>query len=372
MLLEDIRSFVKDPVEGMELVAAFYETDQGAIGHCDDSLGHVGMVFTHDARELFFEYAERYEDKEKVANIILNLNKEDNYGVRDSLIDVAGKKLPKKIVRKMIEQFQKWAAKDNKNKNHYLIQVQSLARQIKDPIIYEKAKKDHWGELSTAAFIDIAEVYFESGDVETAHSWVKKISEDETFKSYERNNLLHKIYVKKGDTQKLTDLLLKELRSNHSLRNLEKLLDVIGNDKKEKVLEDEVAFILESQGFRSDDADFLMKVGKIDEAENYIIERAEKLNGWYYNHLLPLAQSMVIENRNLAASLIYRALLISILERAQTKTYSHGVKYLIKLDGMAKTIKDWKNHENHMVFFEKIVEKHGRKRSFWSKYEEKK
>ena len=74
MLLQDLEAGVTDPVTGIELVAAFYETDEGVLGHCDDSSGHVGDVFRYDAKELFVEYASRCADKEKIADIVLKLH----------------------------------------------------------------------------------------------------------------------------------------------------------------------------------------------------------------------------------------------------------------------------------------------------------
>ena len=49
-LLQDVQAGVSDPRTGAELVASFYECDKGALGNCDDSSGHVGDVFRHDAR----------------------------------------------------------------------------------------------------------------------------------------------------------------------------------------------------------------------------------------------------------------------------------------------------------------------------------
>ena len=81
---------------------------------------------------------------------------------------------------------------------------------------------------------------------------------------------------------------------------------------------------------------------------------------------------MASENRHLAASLIYRSLLISILERAYTKAYPHGVRYLKKLDELALSIMQWRKFDTHEMFKDQIYLAHGRKRSFWSKYEQKK
>lgn len=57
------------------------------------------------------------------------------------------------------------------------------------------------------------------------------------------------------------------------------------------------------------------------------------------------------------------------LRRGQTKTYSHGVRYLNKLDRLAKSISDWRNLDDHTVYMQQLRQTHGRKSSFWSRYE---
>ena len=107
----------------------------------------------------------------------------------------------------------------------------------------------------------------------------------------------------------------------------------------------------------------------MDEAEAYLLKRADQLDGNHYGSLLILAEVMESENRHVAASLIYRSLLISILERGYTKAYPHGIRYLKKLDKLAASITDWINFDHHEVFKAQIIQAHGRKHSFWSKYE---
>jgi hypothetical protein len=371
MLLQDLKSGVNDPYTGVELVAGFFEADKTIFEMCDDSSGNIGDVFRYDAKELFVDYASRCNDKEKIADIILKVNRKDNYGIRDTLIDCAGEYLPEEVVRTMIATFQKWAdkEKDEYGKRHHLMLIESLARQIKDAKLFEKTRIASWGKLSTAALIDIARVYLESGDVETAHSWLKRIPKNETFKAYERDELLLEIYQKQGNTGKLSNLLYQKFRSYHSVDTLKALLDVIGHDKRDEVVADEVAQILESSVLRESDAEFLISIGKIDEAEEYLLKRADQLDGNHYGSLLFLAKAMESENRYLAASLIYRSLLISILERGYTKAYPHGIRYLKKLDKLATSVTDWINFNHQEAFKAQIIQVHGRKRSFWSKYE---
>lgn len=337
---------------------------------CDDSSGNIGMVFTCDAKELFVEYASLCTEKEKIADIILKLNRKDDYGVRDTLIDCAGDCLPDPVIRTMITTLQELAdkEKDEYQKRHWLMLIESLARQIKDAKLFEKTRIASWGELPTAALIDIARVYLESGDVEAAHSWLTEIPAGETFQACQRDKLLLEIFRRQGDHDKLSALLSQEFRSYPCAKTLQDLLDVIGEDKRDEVIGEEVAFILKSTIFRESDAEFLISIGRMDGAEAYILERADQLNGNYYDRLLSLAESMKRENRYLAASLMYRCLLTSILERGDTSAYPHGVRYLKKLDKLATVIFDWKDFNHHEAFKEQIIKTHGRKRSFWSQY----
>ena len=78
------------------------------------------------------------------------------------------------------------------------------------------------------------------------------------------------------------------------------------------------------------------------------------------------------ENRYLAASLIYRSLLGSILKRGYARAYPHGIRYLKKLDTLAAAVTDWKSFAGHEKVKEQLYQNHGRKRSFWSKYRGKK
>ena len=374
MLLQDLKSGVDDPITGVELVTAFYEADNTIFEMCDDSSGNIGDVFRYDAKELFVEYASRCEEKQKVAEIILKVNQNDNYGIRDTLIDCTAECVPEDVIRSMIATLQKWAdkEKDEYGKRHHLRSIESLARQIKDAKLFEKTRIASWGKLNSAALVDISRVYLESGDVETAHSWIKKIPEGGTFQAYERDKLLEEIYHKQGDSEKLTELLFQKFKSYHSVDTLQALLDVIGHDKKDEVVADEVEQILKSDRLRESDAGFLIAVGKIDEAELYLQKRSDQLDGNHYGSLLSLAETMESENRYLVTSLIYRSLLVSILERGYTKAYPHGIEYLKKLDKLTVNVADWNEFNHHEAFKAQIIEAHGRKRSFWSKYEVKK
>jgi hypothetical protein len=371
MILQDLKAGVDDPLIGAELVAAFYEADSLIFGMCDDSSGAIGDVFRWDARTLFMDFATCCSDKEKVAELILKLNREDGYGVRDSLLDCAGTCLPEGVVRTMIDTL--WNRANNEDneyqKRHNLRLVESLARQVRDAELFEKARIASGGALSTSACIDIAREYLKSGDVQTAQIWLGKMPQGENFHKAERDKLFEEVYRQLGDTASLSELLYEKLQSHRSTENLNAFLEVIGHEKREDVLADQVRQILGSPSLLVSDAEFLIEMGKIDEAEDYLIKRNNFLNGSDYDSLSDLAKAMESDRRYLVASLIYRSLLVSLLERGYAKAYSHGVRYLRKLDTLSARVLDWKSFDRHNTFKKQIAATHGRKRSFWSKYE---
>ncbi len=366
MLLQDLNKGVSDPLTGLKLIAEFYETDSIIMEMCDDSDGEIGDLFSYGAKELFVEYASRCDDKDKVAELILKLSLDNDYGVRDTLIDCAGECLPEKTIRAMVATLQE---QEGEGKYYDKVLIESLAKQLKDAELYEKTRIASWGEkLPTAGMIDIARVWLESGDIETAHSWLKKIPEDDTYNAYEQQQLLQEIYLKQGNTEELTKLLFQEFRSCHTTDSLQALLDVIGHEQQNKVVDTEIKYILKNEKFDESDALFLVEISRINEAENYILMHADQLDGSFYGQMLALAKAMESVNRNLTASLLYRCLLISILKRGYAKAYHHGVDYLCQLDKLSEAITDWKGLGSHADFKAQLTEKHGRKRSFWSKY----
>ena len=321
-LLQDLKAGVDDPFTGVQLVADFYKADRWIFERCDDSSGDIGDVFQYDAKALFIEFASQCPDKDKVADIILELNDEDDYGVRDILIDCAEEYLPKPILRSMIDTLQKQCdnEKEKYGKRRILRLIESLAKQVKDPKLFEQAQIESWGKMTPAAVLDIARIHFDSGDLQTALSRLLEIS-DEPYMSYERDSLLMEIYRQTGDNEKLAELLYQRFHTLHSIESLQELLDVIGNAKRNEVITKEIALIFENKALSTTDAEFLISLKMIDDAEKYLLERAGLLEGDFYSSLLPLADAMESEGRYVVASLIYRSLLLSILKRGYTKAY---------------------------------------------------
>lgn len=369
-LLQDIKAGVDDSRTGAKLIASFFETDGGTLAHCDDSSGHVGDVYRFAAKDLFVKYAARCDDKEWLEELVFTLNRKDDYGVRDTLIDCAAEYLPESPIRNMIARFKTLAEAETEEfqRRHWLLGIESLARQIKDAPLFEETRIAAWGTPSTSACADIARVYLESGHAETALLWLERVPAKETFQTDERDQLLLQIYGLLGNREKQADVAWRIFRRFRCSDSLHALLAVIGHDKRERVITDEIQTIVSKKTLVLSDAAFLLEIEYLEEGERYLLDRADQLDGNHYGTLLSLAEILEKNGRALAAAIVYRALLDSILKRAQSKTYHHGVRYLKKLDKLAPSISNWRNFEDHGIYSEHLQEKHRRKTSFWSRY----
>jgi len=371
-MLQQIEERVDDPQIGCELVANFYTTDRSVFDRCDDSSGHVGDVYRFYAQELFLSYASNYVDKNQLAKLVLKTSLKDDYGVRDVLVNCAAEFLPEEQLRWLIGQFLKLAntETDEFARHHWHYQVESLARQLKDPQLFEKTRLAAWGaDLPTAGKIAIAEVYLENGDEQTALSWLEKISQTENYHREKQDELLLNIYGRLGVIEKQRQVARRSFRRQRSKRLFEQWLVIAGQDQHSALLAEETQIILNTPLLSLTNAAFLTDMEQYDAAESYLQARAEQLDGDHYQYLLPLADTFESLARPLTASLLYRALLDSILRRGQTKTYGHGARYLRKLDLLAKTVSNWKEMKPHAEYTAQIKQIHRRKTSFWARYD---
>ncbi len=370
-ILADIGAAVEDPRDGMELLMKFYEADASTLGRCDDSGGGIGSVFKYGAKDLFVSYAVRCEDKTWLADQVFELNMEDKYGVRDALIDSAGEFLPEPEMRSLIRRFREKAdiETDEYRKSHWLYMIQSLAKQLKDAELFERTTFEIYGNDSVVAgIIESAGVYLDAGDAESALSRLEKLSMSDDYMSDDRDKLLLEAYSMLGQNEKREETAWRIFRRYRSSDTLKSLLEVLGEHCRKDVIESETGEILKDKFLSNSNLQFLLSLGKIDEAESYLLERAEQLKGDHYSTLLPMSKSFEDAGCLLASSLIYRELLDSIMARAISKYYIYGVRYLKKLETLEAGITDWKGFPSHAQYRGKFDTAHAKKSSFWQKY----
>ena len=371
-ILLDIDTLTESPRQGVELVAAFIQTDNAVLGRADDSNGSIGDVYRILACDSFVRHASQCEAKEWLYNVVLKLYADDENGVRDSIIANSANFLPESYLRRMVDEFWPLGEKEagELKRYHWYLAIESIARQLKDPALFERACHAKWPELPTAGYFDIAEAYFDCGFPLVALQWLDKVPSDATFQLDEREQLLLKVLTELGEKGRAEEVAWRIFRRSRSKARLALLLSVVGESEHERVVNGEIELVQKSPTLDYVDASFLFELERYTEAERYLTERSAQLNGDYYYQLLPWAKTFEKQERFLMASILYRALLESILRRAKSKYYTYGVRYLRKLDDLAPRVSDWGEFVNHDDYKLNLRIEHKLKRSFWARYDQ--
>lgn len=113
-------------------------------------------------------------------------------------------------------------------------------------------------------------------------------------------------------------------------------------------------------------ATVLLELGDDAQAERILVQSPNKLRSAGYGPLLPLAKAL--EQRQLwaGATIVYRDLLLDILERASTPAYRHGASYWNRLQQLAGACSGLSLTPTPAAFEAEVRLRHGRKSSFWA------
>ncbi len=371
-VLADIQAGAADPRTVVELVAEFFRADGAVLGACDDSNGHVGGVFRYEGQALFTAYAVSCPEKEWLAGLVLELVLEDGYGVRAGLIDSAAQYLPVATTRRLAEGL--WSSvvggRDDGGRAHAGILLEALARQLRDPALFERVRLTRCQGVSPAACKDIAAAYLDADDAATALSWLQRMPPETGYLVREFDQLLLRAQQALGNRDEQSRIAWRLLRADRSLGALEGLLAIIGQERRDEVAAGEAAAILASRELVLNDAQFLIDTGRLQDCAQYLFARRDQLDGDLYHWLVPLAEAMEHGGEALAASLVYRALLDSILARGLSRYYHHGARYLARLDALSASVPDWLGVTSHAAYTAGLRQVHARKAAFWARLQQ--
>lgn len=374
-LLENLRESVESPCEGIKWVSLFFQKDRVIMESCDDSGGDVGMVFLVDATECFAHFARQCADPDYVAESLLGLVLENEYGVRDELIKIASAVLPEPWLRWMVQRLmdRKAVAEDAWEGTSYDVLLRSLAKQLNDAGLFQTVAIV--SGLSFGLCLEIAEIYLDNRSLERAQSWVDRANEEFTdsygYHSNDVRRIQQEIYHQQGNRSGEVKIAWEIFRANRSVEAMDMLLQTVGEELRSDVITKETEAILNSstEQLVSKDVSFLLDLEDVDAVERYLMERAALLRSQHYTVLTNWVAHL--EQCSLLASLIYRALLDDILDRGYTKAYHYGVDYWYKLQWLSPQVADWSPYLTHLQYQKQVQQQHGRKYSFWQQVSER-
>ena len=115
---------------------------------------------------------------------------------------------------------------------------------------------------------------------------------------------------------------------------------------------------------------FFIEWRALDRADRLVRERLTALDGRLYEVLRPAAEALE-EKFPEAASLLYRRLIESVLERGSSKQYQYAARDLLSCARLAPHLPVPGSIESHAAFVARLQKAHGRKYGFWGLIEPK-
>jgi hypothetical protein len=371
-LLRDLEAAQPEPCAGLDEVAAFYRSFESTMNICHDAYHHVASVFERDAAEHFAMYARRCDDKVRVADMVFQVSLDDAYGVTDHLVGRAPQFLGEEEITRLISRFRETVESEAQPEARWrsLQPLEKLASSTHDPELLVWCRRIESPDLGTRDLIDIGRAFLDAGDAEAALEWLRDAKADGGSHDWELEGLVMEALRRVGDVEPATEIAQRRFdlsRSEHTLRDL---LELIGEGERERVVNEASKAIGAEAGYSMTDLLFLVAQGRLEAADVYVVQRAEHLDGSFWHLLAPVAEALDDAGRALAASLVCRALLDSILERGSTKAYDHGARYMANLQRLESTVDDWSGRPTHEQYVAGLRRAHGRKWSFWQRVEE--
>jgi hypothetical protein len=356
--IDDLRNSIENdilphsPQEAFKLTEKLLNSEESIMNAVDDSGGSVGVAMS-DVYVLWLKAASKCPPpkngwKEK----IIKINDKNNYGTEDSLLKNANILLSKKELIELYNTYKNKGLTEKKDPNSYTdpkfkagVEMHKIAEALKDPDLYKNAIAFYSPELNSMQKIRIANFYLLCNQPNKALQLLE--GNFEAHNQIEKLSLLNDIYSALNDKEKLIETQKNIYSISPNSETFQDCYKILPEKEKNT-----------------------LSLKENEKAEKLIIKKHTELKGSQYSSILGIIKIFEKNNAIMPQIICYRALLISILERAFYKAYPHAVKYyqkLIKLN--THDIKYPKGIGAHVEFEQLLKENHGRKSSFWKKVE---
>jgi len=375
-LLNEIRKLLpNDPKAAFVLSDQFMAMHGKVLDRCDDSNGSVGESF-YVGRELWLEAAAAWRASDQPCDIIwtdeLRKRHENNeYGIWDFLFAGSRPLLGEQTLREIALEFEEDIARLSKKKkgsyNHELavaeIGLRGVAEALADVEMYARSYTLNRPEPNELQKEQIAKFCLELEDGESALQWLAGEWQPRFLDRQQR--LLDGAYCFAGREADLLALRKERYRLEPSFGNLQALLSILPKAERNE-LQSSASIHASASEDIGVAVSTLLQLQDMDAVSAYVLKHPDKLQDVGYYTLSDWAKTFEKNRLSLPAVLSYRVLLLDILEAGRSKAYRYAARYHTALERLDSHINDYKTWPDKSGFNKGLMEKHGRKRSFWA------
>ena len=361
-----------DPPAALALAEAFIETDHVFFERADDSDGAIGDAIRAGCR-LWLKAASRCESPAtEWPSRISALVAADEYGAREELLRRAHLLLSEEALRAFVASYeaelddapaQAGRGKSAMDGNWKATAALSLLSEaLRDPDVLARAMLKESPSLNPVQKEHLVRAYVEYDRPEGALPWLEG-----TWSHLEssRQRLNAQVLTRVGRTSEATAVRRQIFEETLAVSDLHAWLESLPPEEQGRAIEH--ARVL--AGAHDDPvvvALLLLAVGDDAGAEAALLAAPHLIQGNDYGRLRPLAAELETQECWKGSTAVYRALLVSILERAYAPAYQYGARYWAKLQVLAHKNPELLPLEPAAAFEARIRVQHGRKSSFWA------
>ncbi len=362
------------PDQAFKLVDSLLRTAENSLERCDDSNGYIGDTYREICLLWLKAASMSSAPKSGWMNAVKLLASNNDYGVLDALLPNAHILLADDELHQLASYYEEGlrdALNNKSDRMDYLSQsvnLHSVAEALKDPDMYLRATLLVSPSPNYLQIEDMVRFFMRCGAHEQAIKWLKNDwgNESRGKPNAIRLSLLADSYLALNQHDQHRMTLIELLSIDPTYSNLQKTLPLVSAKEAEKLRTKFIAAVLNESDIYAKLSP-LLQLEEYAQAEDVAINNMAALESCSYTTLLSLLD-LTPEDLPLLRIILLRCLLGDILHRGKTQAYHYAAGYLKKLDRFDQKSIDYRSLPNHADFMVNVKEKHGRKSSFWSKY----
>jgi len=362
----------KDPPAALSLFEAFIEADAAWFDRADDSDGVIGDALRTACRH-WLQAAARCEPPRDVwPERLLKLYQADQYGARDELLRKADLLLEEPAQRGLVAQLESQlsqAMEASPGANSPSMEVfrisgalSLLSESLCDPDVKVRASLRYSPNPNPVQRQAFARAYLDADRPADALAWLQDSwghledsRQDLMADALER---LERFEESSPIRQRMFERTLSDFYFQRWLEHLPELAraEAVAHAQQLALAHDDLTAA----------ATLLLQLGDPAAAEARLLTEPGRIDGNDYGRLVPLAKALHADECPRGETVVYRALLKGILDRAYARAYGHAARYWARLAEIAGSGVGLLPLPSQEDFEAEIRARHGRKSAFWA------
>lgn len=362
----------KDPPAALLLFEAFIEADAAWFERADDSDGVIGDAVRAACRHWLQAAARCGTPPDVWPERLLKLYQTDQYGARDELLRRADLLLDEPAQRGLVARLESQLSKaleasprgESPPIEVFRISgaLSLLAESLRDPDIMVRASLRYSPNPNPVQRQAFVRAYLDADRPADALAWLQ---DPWAHLEDSRQDLLADALERLGRFEESSPIRRRMFERTLSDFYFQRWLEHLPEAARP-----EAVAHARQRALRHDDltaaATLLLQLGDPAAAEGRLLAEPGRIDGNDYGRLVPLAKALRADACPRGETVIYRALLKGILERAHARAYGHAARYWARLGEIAGSGVSLLPLPSHEDFEAEIRARHGRKSAFWA------